>query len=128
MIDPFGLDSDSDVVKAPGFGESLIPVWGSGRQSIHDFQCGHYVWGTVNAALAISDVFLVKSLFTAAGKVGVKGLAKLAGNNTWGATSIGSLTTEGEILLGSTFTTGLFRRAVGAKSFQMPSRINRGIL
>jgi RHS repeat-associated protein len=81
LIDPFGL-----AVSAPGFGESLIPIWGSGRQSIHDFQCGHYIWGTFNAALAVSDVFLVKSLFTAVGKVGVEGLVKVAGSHTWDAT------------------------------------------
>jgi RHS repeat-associated protein len=80
-VDPLGL-----AVAAPGFGESLIPIWGSGRQSIHDFQCGHYVWGTINAALAISDVFLVKSLFSAAAKVGVEGLVKVGGSHTWDAT------------------------------------------
>jgi RHS repeat-associated protein len=77
-VDPLGL-----VVSAPGFGESLIPIWGSGRQSVHDFQCGHYAWGTINAALAVSDVFLVKSLFTAAGKVGVEGLVKVSGSFEW---------------------------------------------
>jgi RHS repeat-associated protein len=80
-VDPSGL-----VVSAPGFAESLIPVWGSGRQSVHDYQCGHYIWGTVNAALAVSDVFLVKSLATTAGKVGVEGLVKVSGSHTWDAT------------------------------------------
>jgi len=42
-IDPLGLD-----VGAPGLAESFIPVWGSGREAINDFQTGHYVWGTVN--------------------------------------------------------------------------------
>ncbi len=64
-------------VGAPGFGESLIPVWGSGRQAIHSFQTGHWVWGTVHTALAVSDVFLVKSLVTAGGKIVLKGVAKL---------------------------------------------------
>lgn len=82
LIDPFGL-----ATAAPGFGESLIPIWGSGRQAVHDFQCGHWVWGTINAGLAVSDVFLIKSLFTAAGKVGIEGLAKLSGSHTWDATS-----------------------------------------
>lgn len=80
-VDPLGLD-----VGAPGFLESLIPIWGSGRQAIHDFQCGNYVWGTVNAALALSDVFLVKSLITAGAKVGVEGLVKTSGSHTWDAT------------------------------------------
>jgi RHS repeat-associated protein len=73
-------------VGAPGFWEGLIPIWGSGRAAINDFQTGHWGWGIVNTGLAISDVFLVKSLVTAAGKVGVEGLAKLAGSNAWGAT------------------------------------------
>jgi hypothetical protein len=62
----------SSSVGAPGFGESLIPVWGSGRQAINDFQTGHPILGMVNAAFAITDVFLLKSIVTAAGKVIVK--------------------------------------------------------
>ena len=54
-IDPLGL------VEAPGTLESLIPVWGSGKQAIHDFETGHYVWGTINSVVAVSDVFLVKA-------------------------------------------------------------------
>jgi len=72
-------------VGAPGFAESLIPIWGSGRAAINDFQTGHWGWGLVNTGLAISDVFLVKSLVTAAGKVGVAGLVRLGGSETWGA-------------------------------------------
>ena len=75
LIDPFGLDA----IAAPGFWESLIPVWGSGRQAIHDFQCGNWGWGLFNTGLAITDVFLVKSLVTALGKVGAKTGAKVAG-------------------------------------------------
>jgi RHS repeat-associated protein len=75
-VDPLGL------VDVPGPWESLIPVWGSGRSAINDFECGRWGWGTFNTALAISDIFLVKSLFTAAGK----GLFKVAGSHSWGAT------------------------------------------
>jgi len=82
LIDPFGLDP----IAAPGFWESLIPVWGSGRQAIHDFQCGNWVSGIFNTALAVSDIFLIKSLATAVGKVGVRGLAKTTGSHTWDAT------------------------------------------
>ncbi len=42
-------------VGPPGVGESLIPVWGSGRQAIHDFQNGSYGWGVVNTALALNQ-------------------------------------------------------------------------
>jgi RHS repeat-associated protein len=64
-------------VGAPGFWEGMIPVWGSGREAIHDFQTGHWGWGIVNTGLAVSDVFLVKSLVTAGGKLVVKGGARL---------------------------------------------------
>ena len=76
FIDPLGLE-----VGEPGTLESFIPIWGSGRQAINDFQTGSYAWGTVNTAVAISDVFLVKSLATGVGK----GLWK-CGSHTWPAT------------------------------------------
>jgi hypothetical protein len=68
-------------IGAPGFGESLIPIWGSGRAAIHNFQSGNIWRGIGNTVLAISDVFLVKSLATAA----TKGAWKL-GSNSWKAT------------------------------------------
>jgi RHS repeat-associated protein len=76
FVDPYGLD-----VGEPGFGESFIPVWGSGRQAINDFQTGHYIWGSVNSVAALSDAALVG--------YGVKALCKGAwklGSHTWGAT------------------------------------------
>jgi RHS repeat-associated protein len=75
-IDPLGLD-----VGAPGLAESFIPVWGSGREAINDFQTGHYVWGTVNGVIAASDAVLIG--------YGVKALCKGAwkmGSHTWSAT------------------------------------------
>ena len=68
LIDPLGLAS----IGAPGFWESLIPVWGSGRAAINDFQNGNWGWGTVNLALAVTDVFLVKSLVIGLGKLAAK--------------------------------------------------------
>ena len=68
-------------VGEPGTAEGFAPVWGSGRQAIYDYQTGHYVWGTVNSAFAVSDVFLVKSVATMAGKGAWK-----VGSTTWGAT------------------------------------------
>ena len=66
----------------PGFAESLIPVWGSGREALADLNEGHDGMAAVNGALAISDLFV-------AGEV-AKGLAKggfkLAGSNSWNAT------------------------------------------
>jgi hypothetical protein len=68
-------------VGAPGFAESLIPIWGSGRTAINDLQEGNYGWAAFNAAVAVSDVFLVG--------VAAKGVAKGAfklGSHTWNAT------------------------------------------
>jgi RHS repeat-associated protein len=67
--DSFGLcaqtDSHDPTVGDPGFWESLIPVWGSGRQAINDFQEGRWGWGLFDTALAVTDLFLIKALVTA---------------------------------------------------------------
>ena len=76
-IDPYGM-----AVGEPGFWESMIPVWGSGRAAINNFQEGKWIRGTINTAVAVSDVFLVK----AAASGIAKGAFKL-GSHTWGATS-----------------------------------------
>ena len=67
---------NAGAVGEPGFWEGVIPVWGSGRAAVNDFQTGHWGWGLVNSALAVSDVFLVKALVVGAGKLLVKGAAK----------------------------------------------------
>jgi len=72
-VDPTGLAAG-----APGFWESMIPVWGSGRAAINDFQTGHWGWGIFNTVMAISDVFLLKSLVTAPFKLGGKLLFRQA--------------------------------------------------
>lgn len=64
---------DVGTVGKPGFGESLIPIWGSGREAIYNFQKGNVGWGVFYTALAVSDVFLVKSIVTAGGKLLIKG-------------------------------------------------------
>jgi hypothetical protein len=69
-------------INAPGFLEGMIPIWGSGKQAIHDFQQGKWGWGTFNTALAASDLFLVGA---ATGAV-EKGIWKI-GSHTWSATS-----------------------------------------
>ena len=38
---------------APGFWESMIPIWGPVKQSAHDFDCGKNFWGAVNLGLAV---------------------------------------------------------------------------
>lgn len=71
---------------APGFWGGLIPVYGSARTAINDFQTGHWGWGLVNTGMAISDVFLVKSLATAGGKLAVAGIVALSERGAIGAT------------------------------------------
>ena len=55
----------------PGFAESLIPVWGSGRESVADFQEGDYAGAALNGALAASDLFLAGSIAKGVAKGGV---------------------------------------------------------
>ena len=69
-------------LSAPGFWEGFIPVWGSGRQAIHDFQCGDWGWGLFNTAMAVTDVIPIRA---AAGMLG-KGAWKVGGSHTWDAT------------------------------------------
>ena len=46
----------------------MIPVIGSGSLSIYNFETGHPILGTVYAAMAVSDVFLVKGLVVGAAR------------------------------------------------------------
>jgi hypothetical protein len=66
----------------PGFAESLIPVWGSGREAVADYEEGKTIEAGVNAGLAISDLFLANSVARGLAKGGFK----LAGSHSWGAT------------------------------------------
>ncbi len=66
--------------------KSLIPIYGSGRDAVHAFKEGRYLAGVFNTALAVSDVFLIKSVFVAGGKLALNGGFKLAGSHSWSAT------------------------------------------
>jgi hypothetical protein len=66
----------------PGFWESMIPVWGSGREAIADAQEGNYLGAGLNAALAVSDLWPAEDI----AKGLAKGGFKLAGSHTWDAT------------------------------------------
>jgi RHS repeat-associated protein len=59
-------------VGEPGTLESFFPIWGSGRAAINDLQEGRWGWGIFNSVMAVSDVFLVKTLATAVGKALLK--------------------------------------------------------
>ncbi len=75
-FDPMGRATEE-----PGFWEGMIPIWGSGKQAVHEFEKGSWGWGIAYTALAISDVALVKTAATAVGKGAWK-----AGSHTWRAT------------------------------------------
>lgn len=79
-IDPYGLQG----VGQPGFAESFIPVWGSGRAAIDDFQNGRIGWGIFNTVMAVSDVFMVGTVVKSVAKFGVKATLKV-GTQPWKA-------------------------------------------
>ena len=68
-----------------GMGESLIPVWGSIRLAAKDFNDGNYGWAAFNGVMAITDIFLVKSIVVGVGRLATKTAWK-SGSNTWRAT------------------------------------------
>ncbi len=69
-------------ISAPGFGESLIPIWGSGREAAAAFSAGNYWQGAFWTGMAVSDVFMVKALATVAVK-SVASLAARSSTNLW---------------------------------------------
>jgi hypothetical protein len=89
----------------PGTGEGFIPIWGPGRAAIDDFQNGRWGWGIFNTAMAVSDVFLVKALYTGIMKAGVMGIGRLS---MGGARGVTNTVTKSESVLGH-----IFRDATG---------------
>lgn len=67
---------DGGRIGHPGDLESLIPVWGSGREALADLEDGDYLGAGLNGALAASDLFLAGSLIKGAAKGGVFVAAK----------------------------------------------------
>ncbi len=65
-------DDPDDAIEEPSFGVSLIPVWGQIRQAQSDLSHGRIGWGLADTFLAVSDVFLLKSLLTAPAKIAWK--------------------------------------------------------
>jgi RHS repeat-associated protein len=68
--------ADKRGIGQPDVLESFIPIWGSGRAAIDDFQNGRYGWAAFNAAMAVSDVFMVKAAATAIARGGINSLIK----------------------------------------------------
>ena len=63
-------------VGLPGFGESFIPIWGSGKTSYYYVQTGEYGWAALYAGLAVSDVFMVKAVVVGAARGGLAAVLK----------------------------------------------------
>lgn len=89
-IDPLLLCPDKNEVSSfnkdeeleePGFWEGLIPIWGSGKSAYVNFKNGNYGWGIFYVVVAVSDIFLVKSI----GQGILKGAWKM-GSHKWPAT------------------------------------------
>lgn len=66
----------------PGALESMVPIWGSGKEALADFEDKNHVGGVVNTALAASDVFLAKAIVGGL----LKGGLKVAGPHVWRTT------------------------------------------
>ncbi len=73
------LGATPHAIGAPGFWTSLIPIYGSGRAAINDYQTGHWGWGIFNTGLAASDLLLVKDIVVIGGKLVAEGGVKLLG-------------------------------------------------
>jgi hypothetical protein len=80
-IDAISMNDPSPSIGEAKGGSGLIPIYGSGRNAINDFQNGQYVKGAFNGALAISDLFLVKSIVQGGVQGGFKALT--LGNAPW---------------------------------------------
>jgi len=73
----------------PGFAESLIPVWGSGKEAYADFKDHNYGGAILNGLLAGSDLFLgadIAKAFAKGGLYALKGpIGEAASKQTWKA-------------------------------------------
>ena len=94
--------------KHPGLVESMVPVWGSGREALADAYEGDIVGAVVNTGLAISD--LAPGAYAL--KAGAKGLGK-AGSHTWGARRASGWAGTGWRSQGSMCITASFLRMAG---------------
>jgi len=84
-------ERSSRSVGHPGLAESLIPVWGSGREAVADVLEGDYAGAALNGALAASDLFVGGAVAKGAFK-GLKYADKAVGSTAidpyaWGAVS-----------------------------------------
>ncbi len=59
--------------------ESMIPVWGAGREALADAHDGNYVQAAGNLAMAVTDVVPAKAALTGL----AKGAFKVGGTHVW---------------------------------------------
>lgn len=78
-FDDAGGNGPAPDVGHPGPAESLIPIWGSGREALADLHDGNDVGAAFNALLAGSDLFLAKDVLTGV----LKGGLKIGGSFAW---------------------------------------------
>lgn len=58
-------------------GESLIPVWGSGKAAIQGFQDGRILEGSLETVMAITDIIPLRSIVSGGTKASLKGFTAL---------------------------------------------------
>jgi hypothetical protein len=63
----------------PGPWESVIPIWGSGREALAEEHDGNHLSAIFNGGLAASDAFVLKALASGL----VKGGLKVGGTHVW---------------------------------------------
>lgn len=56
----------------------MIPLYAPARNAIDDFQNGRWGWGAFHTVMAVSDLFMLKSLATAATKATVAAVGQAA--------------------------------------------------
>jgi len=108
--------NDNTSIGQPGIAESMIPVWGSARSSIDHFQNGNYWSGSFNAAMAVSDLFLVKSLGTAVVKGSISLLTRKAASKELAETSVSNIWKTGSYKELKGLEKGLDAHHVGQKA------------
>ena len=77
---PLRYSGNAGPCAAPSFGESLVPILGATRAACNDFAEGRLFWGSLNAAVAFSDI----AIATAVVKGVSRGAVKLGRTYTWG--------------------------------------------
>jgi hypothetical protein len=90
--DPMGLEV--------GFGESLIPVWGSAHMAYDSYNEGHYGMAAFHVAMAATDVTGVKAVGSMLGKTGIKIAGKVAERAAIRAAERAAAEKEGGLVIG----------------------------